>query len=144
MALTELSHSWLVMVSGSQSSRRTRFLAGELEGCGKARFQAQTVKYKEEFKEWEQKTFLEALPGQCVKRWLTHFASMNGRIWVAPTSPGGFDSAKNHYSGITREGRAQPYPSPASTYLHRLCQDISPAARKSSSQFCQVHLLGGP
>lgn len=39
-------------------------------------------------------------------------------------------------------GRAEAPPSPASTYLHRLCQDISPWAEKSLSQFLPAHLLG--
>lgn len=37
-----------------------------------------TMKYREAFKRWEQKALLDALPEQCVKRWFTYFANMNG------------------------------------------------------------------
>lgn len=40
-------------------------------------------------------------------------------------------------------GRAEAPPSPASTYLHRLCQDISPWAEKSLSQFLPGSSSGG-
>ena len=33
-----------------------------------------TMKCRQAFKGWQQKAFLQALPGQCAERWFTHFA----------------------------------------------------------------------
>lgn len=93
------------------------------------------MKYREACERWEQsrqqRAFLEALPGQCVGRWFTYFVNIEWLNLVG-TDPGGLWFCKETLLRDHKKGRARPHPSPASTYLYRLCQDISPSARKSS------------
>lgn len=75
---SELNYFWLIMESGPQPSSEN---LPPGQGTGKlweSMLPGSDHEYREVFKRWEQKAFLEALPGQCVERWFNYFADMNG------------------------------------------------------------------